>query len=453
MFSISSAEELRQQAQHAMSDKDAKDGKVKESLIAKEGNSEDDKISEKLEGLSVEDSPGSRTAETSNPAPPPSAMTTEQIELFFNVAIDKLKSAEVREEIKGQVTDEMRIPAILIKIQHEELESMGFDRQEGQAALNGYAHSAMNDRIKQEKMEAFSHTCQRTFIEVLRDMQPEEMEKEKKMTPSQVLEFFEACNTLMALPETKATLREEFLQTKNPPDETIVKMQRSMLRTLGFEPDHGVACLNSFPQDYPEERQLQGRMQFFMRCSSMARQEAMIGKEEMRKQAQMQQVSSMKEQQMMMELNAMSPEEKEQLVKRAAEIQRKHAKAVMAIKNPSERTKYILSISEKEQWEMAKLQMLTFRHNGSGPDHGQSCAHGEHCHRQGHMVSGRDKIEVFPCVLYCMFWLNCVVLVGIYIIMGRNMEICVNSSLPLICLFSFVGGVWSILLSLTRGTV
>lgn len=42
--------------------------------------------------------------------------------------------------------------------------------------------------------------CQRTFIEVLREMEPEEAETEAKLTPAQIMEFFEACDTLLALP-------------------------------------------------------------------------------------------------------------------------------------------------------------------------------------------------------------------------------------------------------------
>lgn len=42
--------------------------------------------------------------------------------------------------------------------------------------------------------------CQRTYIEVLRDIQPEEEENEAKLTPDQIMEFFEACDTLLALP-------------------------------------------------------------------------------------------------------------------------------------------------------------------------------------------------------------------------------------------------------------
>lgn len=64
--------------------------------------------------------------------------------------------------------------------------------------------------------------------------------------------------------ETKAALRKEFLETEVPPDETIVGMQRSMLRTLGFAPDHGVACLNSFSKDFPDDVKLQRRLHQFM---------------------------------------------------------------------------------------------------------------------------------------------------------------------------------------------
>lgn len=70
-----------------------------------------------------------------------------------------------------------------------------------------------------------------------------------------------------ALPsaETKESLRKEYLETQVAPDDTIVGMQRAMLRTLGFAPDHGVACLNTFSKDFPDDEKLQMRLQQFMR--------------------------------------------------------------------------------------------------------------------------------------------------------------------------------------------
>ncbi|CAN0205454.1 unnamed protein product [Ectocarpus fasciculatus] len=184
---------------------------------------------------------------------------------------------------------------------------MGVSKEDGQEALNGYTRTtAAGDREAHQRVEDFTHTCQRTFIEVLRDMEPPEEETEAKLTPGQIMEFFEACDTLLALPgkptrqmkqkrgneETKESLRKEFLETQVPPDETIVGMQRSMLRTLGFSPDHGVACLNGFSKDFPDDEKLQMRLQQFMRCASMARQEAVLGKEELTKRMHMHQVGN-----------------------------------------------------------------------------------------------------------------------------------------------------------------
>ncbi len=69
----------------------------------------------------------------------------------------------------------------------------------------------------------------------------------------------------LASVETKESLRKEYLETNVPPDDTIVNMQRTMLRTLGFSPDHGVECLNSFSKDFPDDEKLQLRLQQFMR--------------------------------------------------------------------------------------------------------------------------------------------------------------------------------------------
>ncbi|CAN0539874.1 unnamed protein product [Ectocarpus sp. 12 AP-2014] len=158
------------------------------------------------------------------------------------------------------------------------------------------------------------------------------------------MEFFEACDTLLALPETKESLRKEFLETQVPPDETIVGMQRSMLRTLGFSPDHGVACLNAFSKDFPDDEKLQMRLQQFMRCASMARQEAMLGKEELTKRMHMHQATAMKEHKMAMELSALDEAGRADLTKRVSEMQRRHALAVMTLTTQEERLAYIKGI-------------------------------------------------------------------------------------------------------------
>lgn len=308
-------------------------------------------------------------------------MTEEQVDTFFQETIAKLTSLEEREKIKANVTVEVRIPALLIKIQHAQLESMGIDKNRGQAALNQFSRTtATQSKEAHGKMEEFTFACQRTYIEVLREMEPEHAETEAKMTPAQIMEFFEACDTLMALPETKKALRDEFLETEAPPDQTIVGYQRRMLRTLGFDSDHGVACLNSFAQDHPDDGKLQHRLHQFMRCASMGREEAVLGKEEMTKRMKKQQMKAMKEHKMAMELQALSLEGREEFAAKVFELNKKHALAVLTLTTQEEKAAYIDGIPQEEQWEMAKLRMLAQATQGGGEGgHSHSHAHGQPC--------------------------------------------------------------------------
>ena len=75
-----------------------------------------------------------------------------------------------------------------------------------------------------------------------------------KLSASFIQEFFEGCNALMALPETKKQLRDEFLATGKPPNEKIIALQRGVLNWLGADADFGVSCLNTLSKDYPDDR-------------------------------------------------------------------------------------------------------------------------------------------------------------------------------------------------------
>lgn len=58
-----------------------------------------------------------------------------------------------------KVTVDVRIPALLIKIQHEELENMGVSKEDGQQALNGYTRTtAAGDKEAHQRVEDFTHT-------------------------------------------------------------------------------------------------------------------------------------------------------------------------------------------------------------------------------------------------------------------------------------------------------
>lgn len=60
---------------------------------------------------------------------------------------------------RRQVTVDTRIPAILINIQHEQLERMGVSKQDGQNALNRYTReTATKDKAAHQRVDEFTHT-------------------------------------------------------------------------------------------------------------------------------------------------------------------------------------------------------------------------------------------------------------------------------------------------------
>ena len=57
------------------------------------------------------------------------------------------------------MTEDVRIPSLLIKIQHDQLDKMGVSKEDGQEALNRYARTtAVQDEASHRKMEDFTHT-------------------------------------------------------------------------------------------------------------------------------------------------------------------------------------------------------------------------------------------------------------------------------------------------------
>lgn len=72
------------------------------------------------------------------------------------------------------------------------------------------------------------------------------------------------------MPETKEELKEVFRRTGKPPNNEVVAMQRGVLELLGFEPEFGVSCLNRINQDFPGDRELLGKMQYFAVSAELA---------------------------------------------------------------------------------------------------------------------------------------------------------------------------------------
>ncbi len=72
------------------------------------------------------------------------------------------------------------------------------------------------------------------------------------------------------MPETKEELKVLYKTTGKPPGHRIVEMQRGVLVLLGYDPDYGVSCLNKVNQDFPGDRELLGKMQYYAVCAEVS---------------------------------------------------------------------------------------------------------------------------------------------------------------------------------------
>ncbi len=96
------------------------------------------------------------------------------------------------------------------------------------------------------------------------------------MTRDTILEFLEACNATMSLPETKELLSNIARLDKKSPAEKCVQIQREILEKLGFNKDYGVSCLNNIAHDFPNDREIEVKMQHFAMRAQFGCQEAMM---------------------------------------------------------------------------------------------------------------------------------------------------------------------------------
>merc|ERR1712196_503065 len=101
-----------------------------------------------------------------------------------------------------------------------------------------------------------------------------------KMPLHTIHEFFEACNTLMILPQTKKALREEYMATSQVPNKTVIEMQHSVLNKLGYATEFGVQCLNTISTDFPHDRTLRGRYEGFALSAQLACQHSTMEEED-----------------------------------------------------------------------------------------------------------------------------------------------------------------------------
>ncbi|CAM9626274.1 unnamed protein product, partial [Chrysoparadoxa australica] len=335
---------------------------------------------EKNEGKKSGNEEEEKASDIKEEGPPGDGLSREQVLSFFAEVTAALHDESCIAEMASKVTAEDRPSEVILEKQMVMLEEQGVSRTQGINDLNGLPSKYGDDEEILTQMRDFAISCQSSFVKVLKKLQPEKLETKAKLSRGTILEFFEACDAIMELPETKEELSALYKSSGEPPSDRIVEYQKEVIEMLGYEREHGVNCLNQMHQDFPDDMMLQRRMQKFAMVANMACQEAVVGREQLEKQMHLRRKVMMKQQQLAAECSAMTKAEKAQFIARVMGAQVVHAKAMLKM-TTEERTAYIQALPQEEQNDLAKLNVLT----GGGPGQGMG---GGHSHSYAHCEHG-----------------------------------------------------------------
>ena len=94
------------------------------------------------------------------------------------------------------------------------------------------------------------------------DAKPKKPQRSGTLKRRQIYHFIDACNNLASLPETIVELRQAFQRGGEAAiNEQSVKNQRRMLEMTGVEAGFGVSQLNKIGTNFPNDPEMQQKMQ------------------------------------------------------------------------------------------------------------------------------------------------------------------------------------------------
>jgi len=276
---------------------------------------------------------------------------------FLNSGMAMMQRDETRQLL--QESSIAKPGSRLVEMQRAEWDALGVDRDFGCNCLDRIHEDFPGDEELLKTRQEFVHTAERTYLQALVDRCPGTLECKKPMPRAVMIEFFNACNTKMGLPEFQEKLMRHIEETGTPPNELIVNMQRDWLEVFGFEKDYGCKQLSNVQTNLKKDEELQKHFQRWMQvaqgtCMQLLRAHQMTsGKfpaEFMGDNPLMQKHGKQAKE----DLDAMTPEE------RGALLNEKMKKkiSIFAQLPPEAREKHMSQLSEEDQLEMLKAQIL-----------------------------------------------------------------------------------------------
>jgi len=205
----------------------------------------------------------------------PREVTIEFLRTMTEMMLDE---RNLNEMIDESVKTHMGLHDAAVKFQRDVMEyNFQVERNFGCRYLAKIPDYHPTDTELIEAAKTFMFTALKSYLKAIK--QRSSRYKDGSLTPPNpndpmkkitILEFLEACNALMALPETKEELRSVFLATKEIPGQRIIEFQRSLLPLLGYDADFGVRCLNKITSDYPDDVDLYHKFQIYAAAAEFA---------------------------------------------------------------------------------------------------------------------------------------------------------------------------------------
>jgi len=281
----------------------------------------------------------------------------EVVATFLSNGIKMMTSDETRQSLMNKEA----IPKPgrkLIELQRAEWDPLGVDRDIGCKTLDTLERVFPGDTDILEQRNEFILTAQRCFLKALEDRRPATLQRDGQLDREVIVDFFDACNTKMDLPETKVMLATHLRETTEVPNKIIIQLQREMLETLGVEKEHGCTMLSKIGRDFPKDRELHGRfegwrMKAQSTCMSVVKAYQERGGQMPEGFLTMSSEMREKEAEVRKELDDMPEEAKQELLKKYQK------KVEVFMKLPLEsRLDYMKKMSDAERPDFLKAQML-----------------------------------------------------------------------------------------------
>lgn len=196
-----------------------------------------------------------------------------------------LEESTINKLVSRHLEEHVQLYDSVIDYQREVMEkTWGIEKEFGSQFLSKLTVYFPNDDEVVNVAKRFMFVAMRSYVNALKQsasLRPQPLLTHgSPFARHNVLEFFEACNATMQMPETKKKLKTHFEQTRQPPNELVIGIQRLMLETLGFDPDYAVSELDKTMDRYPNDQLIAMKMQQFMICANLSCREAMMSEVE-----------------------------------------------------------------------------------------------------------------------------------------------------------------------------